>query len=113
MTCLSNAEPSVFIEGQDGFLLTYPPNMDRGTFMVNVYTTSKVVTFDVVNADEISSDIYTIFRSYNDYEVVAKYEVGVSQLRFHRRNYSIHVANSDGLSRTQRIQILKATSECN
>ncbi len=107
----NTTETSMSIEGQDDFLITYPANVDSGSFVVNVYTTSKIMTFEVVDDDEISGDIYTIFRSYHAYEVVAKYEVGIAPLRFYKRNYIIHATNMEGKFRTQKIQLLKADSK--
>ena len=99
------------IEGQEGYFITYPSNVDTGTLVVNVYTTSKIATFEVKDSDELSSNIYTIFRSHHKYEVVAKYEVRISPLRFYTRNYTIQVSNLDGNFETQKFQVLKADSE--
>ena len=107
----SYTEASVSIEGQEGYFITYPSNVDSGTFVVNVYTTSNIATFEVIDADELSGNIYTIFRSHHKYEVIAKYEVRISPLRFYVRNYTIRVSNLDGNFETQKIQVLKADSE--
>lgn len=100
------------IEGRNDFLVTYPANMDSANFIVNIYTTSKIVNFEVVDADELSSDnIYTVFHSYHPHEIVTRYEVGIAPLRFFKRNYTLHATNLEGRSATQKIQVLKANSK--
>lgn len=110
---LSNADPTIIIEGQDGFQITYPPNESGGLFFVNVYTTSELKSFDVVNNDELTSfKISVIFYSYPMFQVVAKYQVKIPKVpRGVTQNYTIHVVNEDNRAASQKIQILMADSK--
>lgn len=103
------SDPSIFIKGQKGFEIAISPHEGSASFIVCVYTTSKVRLFDVVNEDlDNLYSISVILLTYPVFEVVASYRVEIHEVDEEIRNYTIHVVNEDNRSVTQSIRVFKA-----
>lgn len=109
---LSTTEPAIFIEGHDGYYLTFPPNKASGNFMVNIYTTSQIDFMDVISSDQKEVEVAVIFHSYPTFEVVAKFEVRIPLPDDgEERIYILHAQTEEKKIAIQEITVVKAECE--
>lgn len=107
------ADPWITIEGQDDYVVLFPPDSNDGRFMVNIYTTAEIRSLDVADNEDASQQITVRFHSFSIFEVVAKFEIILPREGNDRREktYTIHLTNDEGKTATQEVRVVQTESE--
>ena len=94
--------------------VVFPHKETRGTFTVDVYTTSPLIAFRVQRSDGHSQEqqLLAEFVSYPSNSIVATYRIGIPWMKDSVSGvYTISVTNEDDESATQTVQIERAQGE--
>lgn len=106
-------EPKIFLDGQSSLVKHFAPNRTRGNFIVNIYTTTPLSSFEIRKPSGEPTEFLFALISYPTFEILAKYQVDLPQLDSEiSGQYVISVTNEEGGMESQRITIIKAQSEC-
>ena len=112
----TSTEPLITIDGVTGRRKTFSADETNIDFIINVYSTSRITSFEIVKDGGYSGEIYSSFLSFPEFEIITQYQIGIPVLDDSvNGKYTISVKNRVNKTSSQKVKLIQAESkyQCN